>query len=323
MTVVVFGIDALDPDLVDPEEHPHLTLAAHAPIETINSVEGEPSTHELWPTIITGVRPDKHGLVLDDGVAWDSPVLRMGSKAGDYVLPDSVQTQLGALLLNQTDEDAFRTPASYYADNDLSTVFDDYDSKTIGIPNYVTDSDSEDREHQLRREMGELFERDPEAKGGHTSADPVAFYEQCLEMTMIRTARVRRALRGQQYELVFGYTSGLDLVGHVSYDRPALQERAYDELNDFVGELRGDLGEDDELVLVSDHGLQDGLHTETAMIAATDPDIIDGVASVLDVRQAIETELDSHDHTPEGREEDTELGDSSEVREQLEDLGYM
>lgn len=323
MTVVVFGIDALDPDLVDPEMHPHLALAAHSPLETINSVEGEPSTHELWPTIITGLRPGDHGLVLDDGVAWESPVLRMGSKAGEYVLPDSVQTQLGALLLNRTDEDAFRMAASYYADNGLSTVFDGRDSKAIGIPNYVVDADSEDREHQLRREMGELFERDPEAKGGHTSADPVGFYEQCLEMTMIRTARVRRALRGQRYELVFGYTSGLDLVGHVSYDRPALQQRAYEELNDFVGELRGDLAEDDELVLVSDHGLQDGLHTEEAMIAATDPAIIEGVTSVLDVREAIETELDTHDHTPRSREEDAELGDSSEVREQLEDLGYM
>jgi predicted AlkP superfamily pyrophosphatase or phosphodiesterase len=323
MTVVVFGIDALDPDLVDPAEHPHLTLATHSPIETINSIEGEPSTHELWPTIITGLRPDEHGLVLDDGVAWESPVLRMGSRAGDYVLPDSVQTQLGALLLNRTEEDAFRTPASYYPDNDLSTIFDRDNSKAIGIPNYVTDTDSEDREHQLRREMGELFERDPDAKGGHSSADPVEFYEQCLEMTMIRTARIRRALRGERYELVFGYTSGLDLVGHVSYDRPALQERAYEELNDFVGELRGDLQEDDELVLVSDHGLQDGLHTEEAMIAATDPELIADVSSVLDVRTAIETELDSRDHAPPSRADDAELDDSSEVREQLEDLGYM
>ena len=323
MTLVVFGIDALDPDLVDPETHPNLVLSAHRPIETINSAEGEPSTHELWPTIITGLRPPEHGLVLDDGVAWDSPILRAGSKAGDYVLPDSVQTQLGALLLNRTDEDAFRTPASYYADNDLTTVFDGRESKAIGIPNYVVDADSEDREHQLRREMGELFERDPEATGGHSSADPHAFYEQCLEMAMIRTARVRRALRSRDYELVFGYTSGLDLVGHVSYDRPQLQRRAYDELNDFVGELRGDLGEDDELLLVIDHGLQDGLHTETAMVAATDPALVESVSSVVDVRGAIDRELDETDHRPEDRDDGDGLGDSTAVREQLEDLGYM
>ncbi|MEF8812830.1 MAG: alkaline phosphatase family protein [Halovenus sp.] len=323
MTVVVFGIDALDADLVDSAAHPHLTLADHRRIDTISSSTGEPSTHELWPTIITGLQPEDHGLTLDDGVAWESPVLRAGSKASDYVLPDSVQTQLGALLLNRTSADAFRTPSSYYAEHGISTVFDDCTAKTIGIPNYVVDTDTDDREHQLRRNMGELFERDPESKGGHVSADPVAFYEQCLEMAMIRTARIRRALRSRQYELVFGYTSGLDLVGHVSYDRPALQERAYEELNDFVGELRGDLRDGDELVLVSDHGLQDGLHTDEAMIAATDRGAIGDVESVLDVRDALETELDRHDHTPASREREADIGDSSEVREQLEDLGYL
>ncbi len=323
MTVVVFGIDALDPELVDPEEHPNLTLDGYRAIETLSSSRGEPSTHELWPTIITGLEAKEHGLELDDGVAWQSPLLRVGSKAGDYVLPDSVQTQLGALLLNQTSEDAFRTPASYYHKHGLSTVFDDRTAKAIGVPNYVVDPENEDREHQLRQDMGDLFERDPESKGGHTSADPVAFYEQCLEMTMIRTARIRRALRGKQYELVFGYTSGLDLIGHVSHDRPALQERAYKELDDFVGELHTDLEEGDELVLISDHGLQDGLHTDEAMIAATDPDIVEGVSSVLDVRETVEHELDRYDHTPTPRDDETSIGDSNDVREQLEDLGYM
>ena len=323
MVVVVFGIDALDPELILPESHPHLTLSKYKPIETIVSSEGDPSTHELWPTIITGLRPEEHGLTLDDGVAWQNPVLRVGSEISEYVLPGSIRTQLGAALLNRTSEDAFRTPASYYNDNKIRTLFDHNVAKTIGIPNYVVDTDTEDREHQLRRNMGELFERDPNAEGGHTSADPGAFYEQCLEMVMIRTARVRRALRGRQYELVFGYTSGLDLVGHVSYDRPKLQERAYEELNDFVGELRNDLGDNDKLVLVSDHGLQDGLHTDEAMIAATDPSIIDNISTVLDVREAVEAELNRHDHVPTLRSEDTTMGDSKEVQEQLEDLGYM
>jgi hypothetical protein len=119
----------------------------------------------------------------------------------------------------------------------------------------VVDTESDDQEHQLRRDMGDLFERDPDAKGGHTSADVEEFYEQCLEMMMIRVARTRRALRGRRYELVFGYTSGPDLIGHVPHDRPDVQQEAYDELNQFVGEFAGDLRDDDALILVSDHGL--------------------------------------------------------------------
>jgi hypothetical protein len=242
MTLVVLGIDALDPEFVDPVDHPNLALSAHRSIDTIVSSSGEPSTHELWPTIITGLSPAEHGLELDDGVAWENPVVAAASSVADYTIPDGLQTRLGAWLLTNTGADAFRVPATYYADNDIETVFDGRDATAIGVPNYVVDPDAEDREHRLRRRMGDLFERDPDATGGHRSADPVAFYEQCLEMAMIRIARVRRALRSREHELVFGYTSGLDLVGHISHSRPELQAGAYGELEEFVGELRDDLG---------------------------------------------------------------------------------
>lgn len=327
MTLAVLGIDALDPDLVDPGAHPNLALADRRAIETIPSHTGEPSTHELWPTILTGLEPAEHGLTLaDDGVAWGNPVLAAGSRVADHVLPEGLQSRVGAWLLTNTDTDAFRTPATYYAENGISTVFDGRESTAIGVPNYVVDPDSEDREHQLRRSLGDLFERDPDATGGHRSSDPETFYEQCMEMAMIRVARARRAVRGGRYELVFAYTSGLDLVGHVTYDRPRLRDGAYDEIDEFVGELRGDLGGDDELLVVSDHGLQDGVHTDEAMVAATDPSLVADVDSVTDVRAAIERELDERDHAPTPRyggagERDPTDGD--EVREQLEDLGYM
>jgi predicted AlkP superfamily pyrophosphatase or phosphodiesterase len=328
MTLVVLGIDALDADLVKRDEHPNLTLADYRSIATINSSAGEPSTHELWPTIITGLRPNEHGLVLDDGVAWESDLLRYGSRIADYLLPEELQTRIGSWLLNETEEDAFRVPATYYEDNDLMTVFDGREATAIGVPNYVTDPDKEDREHQLRRSMGDLFERDPDATGGHQSSDPLSFYELCLEMAMIRIARTRRALRGRTNELVFGYTSGLDLVGHIAYDHPGLQTRAYEELDEFVGELLDDLAETDELLLVSDHGLQDGVHTQEAMVASTSPEMVSDIDSVTDVRDAIESEIQRGDHTPNPPNIDEfgdrrEEGRSEAVQQQLEDLGYM
>ncbi|MFC3956982.1 alkaline phosphatase family protein [Halovivax cerinus] len=324
MTLVVLGIDALDPDLVDPEHHQALTLDRYESIETIPSMTGEPSTHELWPTIITGCSPDEHGLKLEDGVAWEHPLLRMARTVATYTVPDTIQTRVGAWLLNNTSEDAFRVPATYYVEHGLSTVFDSVSAKAIGIPNYVTNPDREDREHRIRREMGSLFERNPDTQGGHTSSDVTEFYERCMEMIMIRTARIRRAVRSRQFELVFGYTSGLDLIGHVSHDRPEMQEQAYAEANDFVVELLDDLDETDDLLLVSDHGLQDGLHTDEAMVASTDPELIDGIGSVTDVRSAIEGELNRVDHQPEPPwTEQGSVEPSERVSQQLEDLGYM
>jgi predicted AlkP superfamily pyrophosphatase or phosphodiesterase len=324
MTVVVLGIDALDPELVDPESHPHLVLESHSSINTLVSSSGEPSTHELWPTIITGLPPAEHGLVLDDGIAWENPLISVASSVADRFLPDVFQTRLGAWLLTNTEADAFRTPATYYEDKGIQTVFDSYRSAAIGVPNYVVDPDSEDREHQLRRQMGELFERDPDARGGHRSTDPVTFYEQCMEMAMIRIARVRRALRSQTYELVFGYTSGLDLIGHVSHSRPELQRGAYNELNEFVEELRRDLSDEDTLLLVSDHGLQDGLHTKEAIVAGP-TEIVAEIESVLDIRSAIERLLENGDHSPTDRWDDEARTEhhSDEVQQQLERLGYM
>lgn len=324
MTLVVLGVDALDPQQVSDDEHPNLTLAAHRSIATIDSSAGEPSTHELWPTIITGLRPEEHGLVLDGGVAWENPVLRHGSRVAEYLISDSMQTRIGGWLLNRTSEDAFRVPATYYEDNDIETVFDDREAASIGIPNYVTDPDDEDREHQLRRSMGDLFERDQSARGGHTSADPDQFYERCLEMSMVRIARTRRALRSRRYELVFGYTSGLDLIGHVAYNRPELQQRAYGELDDFIGELRGDLDGEDELLLVSDHGLQEGIHTHEAIVAGTSSSLVDDIESVVDVKRAIETELRKSNHRPSLQAVKSDADDSgAEVRDHLEDLGYL
>lgn len=324
MTVVVLGIDALDPELVDPEAHPNLTLAAHRSIETIDSAAGEPSTHELWPTIITGLRPEDHGLTLEnDGVAWGNPLLEFASTLADYLLPDTVQARIGAWLLTNTGADAFRTPATYYAENDIKTLFDSREATAIGIPNYVVDPDSEDREHNLRRSLGELFERDPDTTGGHSSADPYEFYEQCLEMMMVRIARARRAVRSGHHELVFVYTSGLDLIGHVTYDLPALQRSAYDELDEFVGELREDLEDGDELLLVSDHGLQEGVHTHEAMVAGSKKEMISGIDSVLDIRAVVEAELRTQDHMKDGKKGSfTETG-GAEVKKHLEDLGYM
>lgn len=321
MTVVVLGIDALDPDLVDPASHPNLVLESYSSISTISSHTGEPSTHELWPSIITGLPPEEHGLVLSDGVAWDNSALRIGSQFGSYLLPNSVRSHIGRWLLNNTDEDAFRTPASYYRKNGLTTLFDNRTCRTIGIPNYVTKTEDTDREHELRQRMGDLFERDPEAVGGHATADLGAFYEQCMEMLTTRIAQVRNAVRVGSYELVFGYTSGLDLIGHVTHDNPERQLNAYDSIDEFVGELWNDLEEQDELVVISDHGLQDGVHTDEAMIASTSRDLVASVESVLDVKGAVEAELDRIDHESTDDGGGTELDEG--VREHLERLGYM
>jgi len=328
MTVVVLGIDALDPDIVDPKSHQNLVLNGHREIEpVISTATNEPSTHESWPTIITGLSPEEHGLQLKNGIKWNNPILSFGSTISNYVLSDDLKSVIGAWLLDVTNENAFRIESTYYEKNELPTIFDGVESKAIGVPNYVTNPDVEDREHELRKNLGNLFKHDPASnkKHKHSSSDPAQFYELCMEMSMIRIARTRRALRSKEYELIFGYTSGLDLVGHVSYQLSGLQKQGYKEVNEFVGELWNDLGENDELFIISDHGLQEGIHTNTAFLSGTKKEVVQEVSSVVEFKNAIEDELEL-DHLPEKDEFTTERDDSEErkkVKEHLEDLGYM
>lgn len=321
---MVLGIDALDPELVDSANHPNLTLDYHRPIDTINSDSGAPSTHELWPSIITGLHPQEHGLLVEDGVSWGNPFLELASTVADYALPDTIQTRVGGWLLTNTDSEAFRAPRSYYSERGISTIFDGIDASAIGVPNYVVDPSTEDREQLLRRSLGDLFQRDPAAVGGHRTSDLNAFYEKCMEMVMIRITRARRGLRGGRQALVFAYTSGLDLIGHVSHTDPEMLADAYTEIDDFVGELRADLAREDELVIVSDHGLQEGIHTEKAIVAATSDQIVRSVESVLDIRSTLDAELrgGSHDSVT-SKVADRRFEGDERVRSQLEDLGYF
>jgi hypothetical protein len=103
-----------------------------------------------------------------------------------------------------------------------------------------------------------------------------------------------------------------------------MQDAMYAAMDEVVGELRSDLSADDELLLVSDHGLQEGVHSEPAMIAATDARLVKEIESVTEVPKAVGRELEGVDHRPEGRVFGAEAGgDGEAVRRQLEDLGYM
>lgn len=326
MTLVVLGIDALDPRIVEPEVHPHLVLNRWETMETIPSIEGTPHTHEMWPTIISGLTPEEHGITLDGGgVSWSNPLLNLGSNIADHILPDRFQTRIGSWFLNNTNVDTFRKPASYYQKCGISTIFDGVSSKPIGIPNYVTNPNEEDREHVLRRRIGEFMHFDPEAKHSHTARNRSEFYELCMEMVMIRFARTRRAVRSRRYELVFGYTSGIDLIGHVAFDSPAMQHRAYQEVNEFVGEVLSDLESEDDLLILSDHGLRNGIHTNEAMVAGTLETLVDGIDGVTDVYGAIRNALAEGDHRPSPLEmvdgNDPDL--APEVLDHLQDLGYI
>lgn len=298
MTTVVLGWDALDYDLL---ERFGLTEAfgGHVrEIDTIvNSALGEPHTNELWPTLITGLPPEEHGIraSTEDGtVEWDNPLIALAASVANGIVPEQLRTTLGRMLRDRGAGLDYKTP-TYYREHGIETVFDGRRGVGLAIPNYVTP-------HTV--DLGLTVDRAPlfqdwvnkrSANGGeswHASRDEGALWDYLISDTF-QTLGATTAAAERDVDLVWSWLPLLDTVGHLA---PAMadgsQRRAYRVAAEATAIVRQRLQPEDELICVSDHGLQGGHHTETACVAAADGSVVAGVESVLDFADAIDAVTD-------------------------------
>lgn len=332
-TTVVLGWDGLDYELLHEFGLADAFGDHHCRIDTYcNDVIGEPHTREIWPTIITGVGPDEHGIYAaeeGEGVQWSNPAIRTAARVAQHTVPEGVKTALGRWLRSQG-AGVEKYAADYYDDQGLETVFDGRRSLPIAVPNYWTDLDDQhgfmfDRGAAL----GKWIDRDSE---GWRPAD--RDQQHALEQEMHAEAAqklglVRQAIQ-REYDLVFAWFGFIDTVGHVE---PAavdpVQRRAYETAAAWTADIRASLAPDDRLVCVSDHGLRGGSHTMDATLAADTEGVTDMVESVFDVTPMLErlTPQRDADHAPPLRAGDSgRVGNglsADTVRDRLEDLGYV
>jgi hypothetical protein len=341
MTTLVLGWDALDAELVEQYSLGDAFGPHRRTIATFdNEALGEPHTREVWPSVITGVPPAEHGVyaVSPEGsrVEWANPLVRAAAAVGERFVPDDIRTRIGKKLRDRGAEVEERTP-TYYRDRGVDTVFDGRQSRAISLPNYRTGRDSA---VGVAPGRAELWAGVFEGAGGvgesvYESKVPTAeLDEHLLADTGRRLGVVRSALQ-REYDLVFVWLGHLDTVGHLAptVDERGWQERHYHIAAGLTRELHETLQEDDTLICVSDHGLRDGRHTHTPLLTADDPDALEGVDSVLDVRDGIEAVTPATDGRPHKRDppvceryrRESTVGEQSvdDVRENLEDLGYL
>lgn len=335
---VVLGWDALDYDLVTAFGLGEAFGPHTREIDTFdNPVLGEPHTTELWPSILTGVHPDEHGIhaATDDGPEWESDTIATASRLAQGVVPERLRTEIGRVLRNRGATFAQKTPA-YYEEQGLSTLFDGRRSRAIAVPNYRTAAD-DDAGYVVDRggQLSEFLSITESSDTNRPETSLPRLQERLVAETTKKLGAVRAGLR-REYDIIFVWLSIVDTVGHlapvVSEADAGWQERTYRLAATLTEEVRAELGPADTLVCVSDHGLQDGDHTHTAIIGASDEAAIEGVESVLDVREGLERVTPnrgpSDEDGPPVREAfrfggRTAAKDADEVRGQLEDLGYL
>jgi len=319
--VVVLGWDGLDLAVAERYGLADAFGAHQSTIDThSNPAVGLPHTVELWPSMITGLHPDDHGIKAkteSGGVKWGNPVLNAASKHAQGIVPDDLLSYLGAKLR----EEGFgpdTTPAAYYDEESIATVFDDCGGRAISIPSYQTEYD---RRHQLDAHRDQLWQALDCEHVGEGKRPTVDRSEVNALLGREVGARIGHTLGAVQAgePLVWTWFGLLDSIGHM---QPALGDKFvkewYEVAAQYTEEVRAVVDEETTVIAVSDHGIQDGVHTDYATIASDDPAPVAEIEHVFDIADWLRRQEFA---SADGVHVDDQEHEA--MREELEALGYV
>lgn len=318
--LVILGLDALDIELIG-EFGLSGSFGTHQQkIDTIiNEQINEPHTREVWPSIITGLEPDEHGIhaVNEDGtVQWDNLLLDVASTVATGIIPKSIRTEIGKRLRNRGAAlDA--KPHEYYTENEIETVFETTNATALSIPNYLTGRDKRLEFDANRDALWKSLLVDRDGANGYTPAiETDRVYDLLLGEFGRRVGVTYNALQ-QGESLVFTWFGVLDTIGHIAPTMPVpIQRDLYQIVANQVQLFRE--MDDVKTVCLSDHGLQNGEHTDYATVASDDA-AIGEIDHVTDVKDWIEIQ-----HPTPGKEDTSaQTRTQDELKSQLANLGYI
>lgn len=299
MTLLILALDALDPKLVEYFDLDPYRLNSHQEMETFANMNQRPFTLEVWPTVATGLRPEEHGVTFGKTSEWENPILELGSRVTGH-LSEGTRTRLGQIA-----ERAIGAESSH-GQTDKPTIFDGEGNVVHNWPG-VTDGS----------ELQHVWNLMVRASRGGISRE--AFDREILATAAEQFGWAREMLR-HEVGVAGVHIHALDAAGHSYGQSEADFRRIYERVAEYVAEIESSLGPDDDLLILSDHGMNTSF---------TDPDKKPSVhswrafssttrgtppGSVFEVKEWVEAHAESTtiDSTP------VELPE-----EQLRDLGYL
>ncbi len=299
MTLVVLALDALDEALVDHFDVDAFRLDVARGIETFSHMRSRPYTLEVWPTVATGLGPETHGITGGGTSAWDNPLLELASTVTG-ALPETTRARLGELATRVTGEEYD------LAETDAETVFDRPGRVVHNWPGVVNG-----------RYLLDVWG----AMGPGDDRRSVRAFERSVFGTAAEQFGWVEEMVARDVALAGTHVHTLDACGHAYATDEDRLRRVYERVGEMVGTVESALGPDDDLLLLSDHGMHvewldgddAGTHSWRSMAATTAADDLFG--DVFGARDWIE------EHTPEWSPGAAETVDLPE--EQLRDLGYV
>lgn len=300
MTLVILGLDALDTAHIGNFGMDEVQLRSHGEMETFSYMLDRPHTGEVWPTIATGLHPREHGITGSTEAEWDSYLVEFASKFTGH-LQFTTRNKLGNLAnsllgasweLAETDCESFLNAPNrachnwpgVYRSSELERLW-----KTLEIVN----DNGMSREEFDRTLYGEAAEK----------------FGWVTEMLRHDT------------EIVATHIHLVDLAGHVYGSDRDHYETFYDWTNRKVREVKEQMSDDDELLILSDHGMKttwtdpdDENAPEHSFRAFSASTLDSRPEDVFDVRDWVESHV-------QGVESSSDQVDLPE--EQLRELGYI
>jgi len=306
MTLLIVGLDGLDAGLVEHWDLDSFRLSRSREIETFSYGHVRPYTLEVWPTIATGLHPREHGVIKGDASDWENPILDFFSQFAEH-LPGNLQSRLGTYL------DSVTSSSFGLATTSAETFFDGPQRTVENWPGVTSG-----------KELVDVWNM---TNAGYSSS---AFDREVLGKAAGQFGWAREMLHHDPV-LAGVHIHALDVFGHAyANDRGDLThstgrigdlERTYRNVAGKVDQLRAALSDDDELLILSDHGMTNeliddsdvdfGSHSLRAFAATTIDDPLP------------ETVFDIHDWV-ENHVEVAEEEEAMEMpKEQLRELGYI
>lgn len=295
LMLVILGFDGLDPYAV--EEYGAGAVQQDTFTRMRIPEEIDLHTEVIWPTIITGRPPGEHGLTRTQARKWNNPLVQAAAWVGDTLFPRDWIMPIGRAIQEMGFKRSERGSPEYYDNKNIETIFTNTRSKVIGLPGY-NPSETTD---ELRR------------MGGLSTHNPVVeidvFIDHLREELEQRRKQTLEHL-DLPVDILMVYSYSTDMAGHIFWDDEEFMRGWYEDVDDYVKAVQDELGDDDELLILSDHGMEEGKHRREAVFSFseavdTPPD------SVLSVKPFVDgllyDEKESH----------------AEITDRMKGLGYI
>lgn len=277
MTLVVLALDALDRGLIEYFDADAFRLESAGGLETFAKTQDDPYTPEVWATVATGLPPEDHGVTGAGTSEWTNPLLSTLSRFTGQ-LDESTRGSLGKFVRHNTGE------REHIGETSRETVFDLDGAVVHNWPGVYE---------------GRYLQRAWDLMNAVADGAPRHEFERDLfGLCAQQFGWVREMLR-HPVSVAGVHVHTLDAAGHAYADDEAVLRQMYERVGEFVVDVERALGEEDQLLLLSDHGMRTAFYPEdegtnpgshswrayASTTADTPPE------SVYDVREWIETRI--------------------------------